>query len=134
MDTDTKSQHPCESVLIRGKKLAHAAKTFTHSSGKSRQAALEGDAQALRSLVRLLGSTVPASQPAPSVFHPCSIAQGDDPILGQSSWQLIAEFVQWVLARADAARRTDAGRAEALFDDTPIEVFGPGFEGVKINY
>jgi hypothetical protein len=68
------------------------------------------------------------------VFHPCSIAQGDDPILGQSGWRLIAEFVPWVLARADAARWTDAGRAEAFLDDTPVEVFGPSFEGVKINY
>ena len=49
-------------------------------------------------------------------------------------WQLIAEFVQWVLARADAARWTYAGRAEVFFDDTQIEVFGPSFEGAKINY
>ena len=49
-------------------------------------------------------------------------------------WQLIAAFVQWVVARADAARWTFAGRAEVFFDDTPIEVFGPSFEGAKINY
>ena len=49
-------------------------------------------------------------------------------------WQLIGEFVRWVLARADAARWTYAGRAEAFFDDTQIEVFGPSFEGAKINY
>ena len=49
-------------------------------------------------------------------------------------WQLLAEFVQWVIARADAARWTHAGRAEAFFDDTPIEVFGPSFEGAPINY
>jgi hypothetical protein len=49
-------------------------------------------------------------------------------------WKLIEEFVQWVLARADAGRWTYAGRAEAFFDDTQIEVFGPSFEGAKINY
>lgn len=49
-------------------------------------------------------------------------------------WQLIAEFVQWVIARADAARWTYAGRAEVFFDDTQIEVFGPSFQGAKINY
>ena len=49
-------------------------------------------------------------------------------------WQLIGEFVRWVLARADAARWTYAGRAEVFFDDTQIEVFGPSFEGAKINY
>lgn len=48
-------------------------------------------------------------------------------------WKLIAEFVQWVIARADAARWTYAGRAEVFFDDTQIEVFGPSFEGAKIN-
>jgi hypothetical protein len=49
-------------------------------------------------------------------------------------WNLISEFVQWVIARADAARWTYAGRAEVFFDDTQIEVFGPTFEGAKINY
>ncbi len=49
-------------------------------------------------------------------------------------WQLISEFVQWVMAQADAARWTYAGRAEVFFDDTQIEVFGPSFEGAKINY
>jgi hypothetical protein len=49
-------------------------------------------------------------------------------------WQLIAEFVQWVIAQADPARWTYAGRAEVFFDDTQIEVFGPSFEGAKINY
>jgi hypothetical protein len=49
-------------------------------------------------------------------------------------WQLISEFVRWVSARADAARWTYAGRAEVFFDDTQIEVFGPSFEGAKINY
>jgi hypothetical protein len=33
-------------------------------------------------------------------------------------WQLIAEFVQWVIARADPARWTYAGRAEAFFDES----------------
>lgn len=49
-------------------------------------------------------------------------------------WGLIAEFVQWVIARADAARWTYAGRAEVFFDDTQIEVFGPSFQGARINY
>ena len=49
-------------------------------------------------------------------------------------WQLISDFVQWVIARAEPARWTYAGRAEAFFDDTQIEVFGPSFEGAKINY
>jgi hypothetical protein len=49
-------------------------------------------------------------------------------------WQLTAEFVQWVLERAAAARWTYAGRAEAFFDDTQIEVGGPSFEGAAINY
>jgi DDE family transposase len=49
-------------------------------------------------------------------------------------WRLISQFVQWVIARADAARWTYAGRAEAFFDDTQIEVFGPSFEGAQINY
>jgi hypothetical protein len=44
-------------------------------------------------------------------------------------WQLISDFVQWVLARAQAARWTYAGRAEVFFDDTQIEVFGSSFEG-----
>jgi hypothetical protein len=49
-------------------------------------------------------------------------------------WQLISQFVQWVIERADAGRWTYAGRAEVFFDDTQIEVFGPSFEGAKINY
>lgn len=49
-------------------------------------------------------------------------------------WQLIGDFVQWVTDRADKARWTYAGRAEVFFDDTQIEVFGPGFEGARINY
>ncbi len=49
-------------------------------------------------------------------------------------WQLISEFVQWVIAQAEPARWTYAGRAEVFFDDTQIEVFGPTFEGAKINY
>ena len=39
-------------------------------------------------------------------------------------WKLIAEFVQWVIQRAEAARWTDAGRAEVFFDDTQIEEIG----------
>ena len=48
-------------------------------------------------------------------------------------WQLISEFVQWVIAQAEAARWTYAGRAEVFFDATQIEVFGPRFAGAKIN-
>jgi hypothetical protein len=49
-------------------------------------------------------------------------------------WDLIAEFVGWVIERAPAARWTYAGRAEVFFDDTQIEVFGSSFEGAQINY
>ena len=49
-------------------------------------------------------------------------------------WQLISQFVDWVLERAEAARWTYAGRAEVFFDDTQIEVSGPSFEGAKLNY
>lgn len=49
-------------------------------------------------------------------------------------WKLIAQFAQWVVERAHAARWTYAGRAEIFFDDTQIEVHGPSFEGAKINY
>ena len=49
-------------------------------------------------------------------------------------WKLIADFVEWVIARADAARWTYCGRAEVFFDDTQIEVTGPSFQGAKINY
>jgi len=40
-------------------------------------------------------------------------------------WQLIRQFIQGVLPRAQAARWTYAGRAEVFFDDTQIEVHGP---------
>jgi Transposase DDE domain group 1 len=49
-------------------------------------------------------------------------------------WGLISEFIQWVMGQANASRWTYAGRAEVFFDDTQIEVFGPSFEGAKINY
>jgi hypothetical protein len=49
-------------------------------------------------------------------------------------WQLISQFIHWVLAQAEVARWTYAGRAEVFFDDTQIEVFGPNFEGAQINY
>jgi hypothetical protein len=49
-------------------------------------------------------------------------------------WQLIAQFIEWVIQRADGARWTYAGRAEVFFDDTQIEVFGSTFQGAKINY
>jgi hypothetical protein len=59
-------------------------------------------------------------------------AQSDESIA--AVWGLIAEFVAWVIARVEGARWTYAGRAEVFFDDTQIEVFGPSFEGAKINY
>ena len=62
------------------------------------------------------------------------MAAQTDRRLQRPFWQLISEFVQWVIAQADAARWTYAGRAEVFFDDTQIEVFGPSFEGAKINY
>lgn len=49
-------------------------------------------------------------------------------------WQLISQFIAWVLERAQAARWTYAGRAEVFFDDTQIEVHGPSFEGANVNY
>jgi hypothetical protein len=49
-------------------------------------------------------------------------------------WKLIAEFIAWMIARADAACWSYAGRAEVFFDDPQSEVFGPCFEGAKINY
>jgi hypothetical protein len=49
-------------------------------------------------------------------------------------WELISQFVRSVIGRAQAGRWTYSGRAEVFFDDTQIEVFGPTFEGAKINY
>lgn len=49
-------------------------------------------------------------------------------------WQLISQFVQWVIERAEPARWTYAGRAEVFFDDTQIEVVGSRFQGAQINY
>jgi len=49
-------------------------------------------------------------------------------------WEVIQQFVIWVLERADARRWTYCGRAEVFFDDTQIEVGGPSFEGARINY
>ena len=59
-------------------------------------------------------------------------ARSDESIA--AGWGLIAEFIEWVRARAAAARWTYAGRAEACFDDTQIEVHDPSFEGAKITY
>lgn len=52
----------------------------------------------------------------------------------EAFWDLIAKFIDWVLAQAQAPRWTYCGRAEAFFDDTQIELTGPSFEGAKINY
>jgi hypothetical protein len=49
-------------------------------------------------------------------------------------WELIRQFVNWVLARADARRWTYCGRAEVFFDDTQLEVSGPSFQGARVNY
>lgn len=49
-------------------------------------------------------------------------------------WELIRQFVTWVLTQADARRWTYCGRAEAFFDDTQIEVNGLSFEGARFNY
>jgi len=49
-------------------------------------------------------------------------------------WELIHQFVSWVLAQAGARRWTYCDWAEAFFDDTQIEVSGPSFEGARVNY
>ena len=49
-------------------------------------------------------------------------------------WELIRQFIQWVIGRAEAKRWTYGGRVEVFFDDTELEVNGPRFEGAKINY
>lgn len=49
-------------------------------------------------------------------------------------WQLIGEFIQWVLVRVDRRRWTYCGRAEVFFDDTQIEVQGRSFQGARLNY
>lgn len=49
-------------------------------------------------------------------------------------WQVVQEFVRWVMARALPDRWTYCGRLEVFFDDTQIEVSGRNFEGAKINY
>jgi hypothetical protein len=49
-------------------------------------------------------------------------------------WNLVREFVQWVLERAEAKRWTYNGRAEVFFDDTQLELSGKHFEGAAINY
>ena len=49
-------------------------------------------------------------------------------------WQVIRQFVTWVLAQADARRWTYCGRAEVFFDDTQIELSGRSFEGAALNY
>ena len=52
----------------------------------------------------------------------------------EAFWNLIREFVAWVLKRAEAGRWKYNGRAEVFFDDTQLEVSGRNFEGAKINY
>jgi hypothetical protein len=44
------------------------------------------------------------------------------------------EFVKWILARAPRQRYEHGGRLECFFDDTQLEVSGPGFQGARINY
>jgi hypothetical protein len=43
------------------------------------------------------------------------------------------EFGQRILAQASPARYLHGGRLECFFDDSQIEVSGPGFQGAKIN-
>jgi hypothetical protein len=45
-------QHPCESVFIRGKQFAHAAKTFTHSSTNGHESELVVTAATFTRLVK----------------------------------------------------------------------------------
>lgn len=49
-------------------------------------------------------------------------------------WAVVREFVAWVLGQADQRRWSYCGRAEVFFDDTQLEVYGPSFQGAKINY
>jgi DDE family transposase len=49
-------------------------------------------------------------------------------------WGVVREFVAWVLGQADPRRWTYCGRGEVFFDDTQLEVYGPSFQGAKINY
>ncbi|MCU0772631.1 MAG: transposase [Verrucomicrobia bacterium] len=58
--------------------------------------------------------------------------------IGEPGWQALRrlnrDFVQWAFARAEPARYQHAGRTEAFFDDTQIEVSGSSFEGAAMNY
>ena len=49
-------------------------------------------------------------------------------------WQIMGEFVAWVLGQAKAGRIRHGGQLEAFFDDTQIEVDGRCFKGVGVNY
>jgi hypothetical protein len=48
--------------------------------------------------------------------------------------QINRELVQWILAQASKGRYQHGGRVECFFDDTQLEVSGPGFHGARINY
>jgi hypothetical protein len=48
--------------------------------------------------------------------------------------QLNAALVDWACQQAKAARWQHAGQVEVFFDDTEIEVYGPKFEGARLNY
>lgn len=52
----------------------------------------------------------------------------------QALRELGREFVAWAFALAEPRRYQHGGQTEAFFDDTQIEVYGPHFEGAKINY
>lgn len=58
--------------------------------------------------------------------------------IGEPGWaalrQITREFVAWTLEKARPERYLQAGRLEAFFDATPIEVSGKWFEGAAINY
>jgi hypothetical protein len=52
----------------------------------------------------------------------------------QGFWNVVREFVDWVLQHAQPQRWQYLGRAEVFFDDTQVEVGGPSFQGAALNY
>jgi hypothetical protein len=60
--------------------------------------------------------------------------RGQSPESVRALWDLIREFVAWVVSRAQARRWKYDGRGEVFFDDTQLEVSGRKFEGAQINY
>lgn len=60
--------------------------------------------------------------------------RGQNPQSLNALWQIIREFIAWVLAQAKPGRVQRGGQLEAFFDDTQIEVDGHCFAGVALNY